>query len=401
MHRYVIHISGDDSERFLNLCKHGKIALRAIYRDDTGVFAEVTKKDFENIKKFEKKCDCKCSVVMEKGVVPLLKRHRIHITFFACILLIAWFIYYSSLFIWHIDVEGETDYTKEEILSYVSDSLVPLGTRRKDITIADLEKKLRMQYDRLAWITCEVDGTRLVIHLVETITEQNVTKINKPCNIVAIKDGLVTEAIATQGTRMVEPGDEVKKGDILITGAVQIYNEFDELIETNYVPADGEIYAQTRYPYKKELSLRTTQRIYGKCRKYSISISTKNKTTNIYTPSDTKSYARIEDTYTVHLGHSYYLPFRVTIGKYYTPVYKNITYTKQEVYDKQMKILQKYMEDLQKKGVEILENNVTIEYRDGKCLASGTLLVKEKIGAPELLTIPEQMKVHDMEENEE
>ena len=59
------------------------------------------------------------------------------------------------------------------------------------------------------------------------------------------------------------------------------------------------------------------------------------------------------------------------------------------------------MEDLQKKGVEILENNVTIEYRDGKCLASGTLLVKEKIGAPELLTIPEQMEVDDMEENEE
>lgn len=44
----------------------------------------------------------------------------------------------------------------------------------------------------------------------------------------------------------------------------------------------------------------------------------------------------------------------------------------------------------QEKGVEILENNVTIECKDGECLASGILVVREIIGAPETFVIPEE-----------
>ena len=39
------------------------------------------------------------------------------------------------------------------------------------------------------------------------------------------------------------------------------------------------------------------------------------------------------------------------------------TYTEEEARKKQEQLLQKYIEELKKKGVEILENNVTIENR--------------------------------------
>ena len=75
---------------------------------------------------------------------------------------------------------------------------------------------------------------------------------------------------------------------------------------------------------------------------------------------------------------------------YYQPIYETKTYTEEEARKKQEQLLQTYIADLKKKGVEILENNVTIECKDGECLASGILVVREIIGAPETFVIPEE-----------
>ena len=53
-----------------------------------------------------------------------------------------------------------------------------------------------------------------------------------------------------------------------------------------------------------------------------------------------------------------------------------------------MEKLQNYIENLRKKGVEILENNVTIKCDENRCIASGTLVVREKIGVPDPLIVP-------------
>ena len=79
----------------------------------------------------------------------------------------------------------------------------------------------------------------------------------------------------------------------------------------------------------------------------------------------------------------------MTVTKYYQPIYETKTYTEEEARKKQEQLLQTYIADLKKKGVEILENNVTIEIKDGICTAAGTLVVREIIGAPEVFTIPE------------
>lgn len=50
----------------------------------------------------------------------------------------------------------------------------------------------------------------------------------------------------------------------MITGVVNIYNEYEELIETNYVAADGIVYAQTKYQYQQAFPLDYTQKRQGK-----------------------------------------------------------------------------------------------------------------------------------------
>lgn len=87
----------------------------------------------------------------------------------------------------------------------------------------------------------------------------------------------------------------------------------------------------------------------------------------------------------------------MTVTKYYQPIYETKTYTEEEARKKQEQLLQTYIADLKKKGVEILENNVTIECKDGECLASGILVVREILGAAETFGNPGR----DDSENEE
>lgn len=396
-HRCVIHITGWEVERFLNICKHNEILFSDVILDKTGVFATISYKTWKNIQKLQEKCQVNCSIVTETGLYPFLKKYKKRVAFFVSLLVCAGMLFYSSLFIWHIDVEGTSVYTEEEIITYISQSLVPIGTKRAAISIVELEKALRLQYDQIAWITCDVEGTRLIVRFVETVEKEEVKTFDTPCNIVAVKDGIVLDLLAKSGTKLVNPGDEVKKGDVLITGVVNIYNEYEELIETNYVAADGIVYAQTEYQYQQAFSLDHTEKRQGKKKKTGVSIQLGTSVKTLHQPKSVDGYEQVATTHTFHIGKAYYLPLSVTITKYYQPNYETKTYTEEEARKKQEQLLQTYIADLKKKGVEILENNVTIGFEDGECLASGTLVVREIIGAPETFVIPEETT----QENEE
>ena len=349
-HRCVIHITGWEVERFLNICKHNDILFTDVIMDKTGVFATISYKAWKTVQKLQEKCQVSCSIVTETGLYPFLRKYKKRVAFVVSLMVCAGIVFYSSLFIWHIDVEGTSIYTEEEIVTYISDSLVPIGTKRAAISIAELEKTLRMQYDQIAWITCDVEGTRLVVRFVETVEKEEVTTFDTPCNIVAVKDGIVLDLLAKSGTKLVNPGDEVKKGDVLITGVVNIYNEYEELIETNYVAADGIVYAQTKYQYQQAFPLDYTQKRQGKKKKTGITIQLGNSVKTLHQPKLVDGYEQVSTTHTFHIGKAYYLPFSVTVTKYYQPIYETKTYTEEEARKKQEQLLQTYMQTSRKKG---------------------------------------------------
>ena len=70
--------------------------------------------------------------------------------------------------------------------------------------------------------------------------------MKEPCNIIASQDCTITEIVTASGTPVVKAGDDVKKGDILISGAVYLYDDNNEVLDTNYVSAE-ELYMESVY----------------------------------------------------------------------------------------------------------------------------------------------------------
>ena len=99
------------------------------------------------------------------------------------------------------------------------------------------------------------------------------------------------------------------------------------------------------------------------------------------------------DTYTqIHKARilqDFYLPFGYKITKQTPYVLESKTRNEQEAKKILKSRFQEKIKTFKEKKVEIIENNVTIEIKDGICTAAGTLVVREIIGAPEVFTIPE------------
>ena len=387
----IIRISGASKERFINICSKNQIIMWTVSRTDDYIEGYISRKDFGRIESFVAKTDVKIDIRDKKGLPHFFYKYRKRKCFAIGLILCLAIIYTFTLFIWDINVSGESVYTKEQIVKDIKANYVELGTLKKDVNCFELEKELRQKYDKVAWISCEIKGTQLNITFTETIEPDTIKEQTEPCNIVAAKDGVITEIITRSGTSVVVAGDEVKKGDILITGAINIYNDYDELIETTYIPASGDVYAISEYEYSDSFPMNYYKKQYtGESKKY-ISL---NFFGNQFTPYTPKTSYELYDTVTndnkLKIGDSFYLPFsfqNTCISEYTTEA---ACYTDGQAHEKAMKRLNVYLDDLRKKGVEILENNVTIEVSNGTCTAEGYIVTKEPIGVPAELIIMEQ-----------
>ena len=95
----------------------------------------------------------------------------------------------------------------------------------------------------------------------DTIT-MPATEMEKPSDIVADKDGVVTEIITRKGVPLVHAGDEVKKGDLLVSGRVEVLNDSKEVIGYQYQTADADIFVQTVCSYEETMERAYEKKIY-------------------------------------------------------------------------------------------------------------------------------------------
>lgn len=387
----IIRITGISRERFINICSRNQIIMWKIVHGKDYIEVYISKKDFRQIQSYIKKTDVKIDVKNKIGLpfffYKYKKRKCFAIGLLACIAI----VYTFTLFIWDINITGQVAYTSEQLIKDIKENYVSIGTFKNNINCAELEKTLRDKYDKVAWISCEIKGTQLNIDFTETVEADKVREESKPCNIVAAKDGIITSIITRSGVAVTECGNEVKKGDILITGSINIYNDFDELIETSNVAASGDVYAIANYNYFDEFDMSYYKKQYtGNNKKY-ISINIGGKNYSPYTPKIKYAhYDIITNDNKIKLGNTFYMPFSfqsTTVDEYEAV---KAEYKENEAEDKAKKKLNLYLDNLRKKGVEILENNVTIEIDKGKCICKGTIVTKELIGVPAELIIIEQ-----------
>lgn len=386
----LLEISGEMKDRFINICSKKNILFWNMEKKGEKIYGFISGRDYKVCLDYIEKTKVDIGILDKRGLPFLIKRYKKRYVFFLGVFLYFILVYGFTMFIWDINVSGDSVYTKEQIIKDIRENYVDIFTPKKDINCEDLEKILREKYSKVAWISCDIKGTSLNVKITETIDKNEIIKSDKPCNIVAIKDGILTDIVVRTGKNTRSKGDEVKKGDIIITGTVNIYNDYDELLETNYVVADGDVYAIVEYEYQDEFDMYFYDKIYTGEERKSYDFVFDNTHIPLGIKPDYALYDQVVTEHKLKLGSSVYLPvyFNVITTKEYETA--PFLYSHEEAREKAKKRLDVFLEELQKKGVEILENNVTISISDDKCYARGTIVAKELIGVPQELTIINQ-----------
>lgn len=156
-----------------------------------------------------------------------------------CIVIFAMAVLPRYIFL--LDVEGCAQVPKEEILRVLAEEGVGFGTLGTDVNNEMLRNNVLRKIPELRWMAVNQSGMRATVLVAErTEPEPTVDRRIGVTNLIACADGIITGMNVLNGQAACKPGDAVTKGDVLISGLMDV--------ERVTVPtrALGEVYADTR-----------------------------------------------------------------------------------------------------------------------------------------------------------
>ena len=380
MSGYVdIVVEGYYIERFINICNSRQIFLWNIRKDNSiTLYASIEAKRFKDLKDICKRTKCKVKIKNKKGFPFTVKKYKKRKVFLILLLIIILAIIALSRFIWNIDVEGNVDISKEEIMQLAEEYGLTIGASKGKIDTKEIINNIRLERDDIAWVGIDIKGTNAIIKIVEADEKPEIINEDEYCNIVADKDAIITKVSAQNGTPLVKEGDVVTKGDIIIAGWLE-----GKYTGRQYVHSQGEVQARVWYTTTEKIALKETKKIEtGNIEnKYSVKINNFQINLHKSLPNFQK-YDTIEENKKLRLFSNFYLPLELVTYTYKeyeeVVVVHSFEEAKQMGIDKAAETLKENIE-----GKKVLDKQVQVKAEAEYIEVQVTYEVEENIGMEE------------------
>jgi similar to stage IV sporulation protein len=337
-------------------------------------------KDYKKLKPVARKTRTIPYIKARFGLPFFVQRYKKRKGFFVGVLFFCFILYILSLYIWDINIQGGYSYTPESMAKFLRENHIYPGLKKNVINCQEIEELIRGVYPDIGWVSAEMKGTRLIIKITETNMPAPAVINKTPCHIIASKDCIITNMITRTGKPVADIGSVVKKGDILVSGVIDIMGDFDTIINKKPVAADADVIGKTFYDYEDTFPLNYIQKKYTGNLKKGYNLNFLLKKINIYNPSNNyKKYDIMVNDFMVHLNDNFYLPlgYSQIMTREYTEVEKR--YTEEEAIKIAKEKLKRYLDKLIEKDVLITENNVKIMIDKNSCKAKGRIIVQESV----------------------
>lgn len=212
------------------------------------------------------------------------------------------------------------------------------------------KKILADNKNNLEWVSIKKDGMKYIVRAEERIIKSEVVS-DKPRDIVASKDAYITKVIGSKGNVLVRQGEYVKKGTVLISGKITLYEDVKGVTS-----ASGSVYGNVWYECAVETPKEIfSERLTGR-KRYNLNVGNKILLRNKYQNFRQKNIREIK---IFGLKIKFYKEEEVEIIKTKTDDEYALNRLKEE-FDKKLngKGVIIYQKVLKKE-----ENNSTIKYR--------------------------------------
>lgn len=390
-----IEFQGASPERLMNMCVHHDITIWNLKKREELYSCYITLKGFKALRPILRKTKCRIKVLEKCGLPFVLYKYRNRKLFAIGAFLFILTIFNMSRYVWYIDLSGNQMYTTEDIIEFLNSQGIQRTAPSDDIDCDEVVSLLRKEYDNIIWASAHMDGSVIVIEVKEN---QNIIEIEEEIeltvsdsdpvqvgyDIIAQCDGTVSYMVTSKGTPLVTVGDTVETGQILVSGRIDITDDYDVILGYNYVTAEADIVMETSYEYFDEASMTYYKKEYSE-------------------DEYTDYFLHINDYYIDSTGVSIFLfgikteesletdiyektydisPIQqnllnISVGYSNTKFYSwsEYQYTQEAIQNVLSSNFATYCKELEEKKVEIIENNVKIHIGEDVAYAIGDVEV--------------------------
>lgn len=399
-----IRITGYSPERFLNLCHYHRIGIWGISAKEGGYELYLSLTDLYRLKPILRKSGTHFRIIRRYGFPFFLAESRKRIPYYAGGILCVLLVFFYTCFVWQIKISGTHTYSEEEIRRFLNEHKIFVGSLNRQINCKEVDLLLRNAFDRIVWVTTSIEGGRLNVEIREKEEQLEVTggsskeDSKEPSDLTAIKDGVITEIITRKGVPLVKAGDSVKKGQVLVSGQIPIYNDSGEIVACESCRSDADIFAKTVLTYEDSIPLTYQGKNYEKKSAFPV-FYLKIRQVRIQIGQRKRIQKQAEVFSSEHTFFEDSV-FPITCGKIELRKYeeKEKTRSRKELQKILTERFQEFQRESEKKGVQITGNSVKIHIGENQASASGAVQATEPIGEPsasQILTLEERNETNE------
>ncbi len=217
----LFEVRGGYPERMINLCVKNGIPLWDGKRLEGAFQARTTAAGAKRLPELARKSGLLLTIRQRQGLPRWLERSKKRIGLLAGAAVAGAALILSSSIIWNIQVTGNHRLSTEEILSVLQELGVHRGTFREGVDVRNVERQMMLHLDDLSWVAVNLKGSTASIRVRERVLPPEILDVTTPSNIVSTSTGYITAMDVFEGQAVVDVGDAVTQGELLVSGIME------------------------------------------------------------------------------------------------------------------------------------------------------------------------------------
>lgn len=373
---------GKHPEHFINAVARSSARMWDVKCKGTVLTAHVACADYFGLRPLAQKTGMRLRVQRRSGLPFYLRHLRRRPGLVAGAALFFAVIQCLSLFVWDVQVEGNSQLSREQVVAVAEELGLKPGILKSSLNIQLVEQGSLSRLPEISWLAVNISGGRADIRLRERDMAPYMVPENEPCNMKARCAGQILRMEAHTGTAAVKEGDGVVEGQLLISAIVEDVHGGSVLKH-----ATGKVYASVRrtltaeVPFEETVSLPVGEPI-------------RRSRLGLFGLDFPVNAARVPaEGYACEREAKQFVLFGSTLPVFWyteswTQQQVNVTLlTKEEAEAKAREDLQRQIEALALEDVTILEKTERVEFTETGCRVVFDCECKENIAVESKLEI--------------
>lgn len=239
----TVTVSSADPIKLINEILKRNITVLSINSQVYSVTVKVFFSDYFKLKKIVRNREEKIEkITSESGAVSLFYRYRLRYGIAIGGLISVLLCIYLSNILLEVRIYGANDQAKAQILSVLRADDVTIGSFLPAVDIFALECDIVDNSSLVSLADTRTEGSVLCIDVKMTDQKPQIEKSRLSADIVADRNAVITKLEVYSGQSVRGVGEEVKKGDKIVSGEITLRGKRLQIEEKAYAYSTGHIY---------------------------------------------------------------------------------------------------------------------------------------------------------------